>query len=111
VVADDGRRFTCTVVVGGQPLTVEVIQEGDGGQLQVVPKAAVLSTAEVQADLLEELADRIDDPDAVADCGEAPVRVVAPARSFECRVEAGEAVRTVRVRVRDVDGSLTFQLR
>ena len=111
VPAEDGRRFTCAVGIGGQPLTVDVRQQGDDGALRVVPTAAVLRMAEVEADLLEELADRLDDPEARADCGKDAVRVVVPERSFECRVTADDTVRIVIVHVRDVDGSLTFQLR
>jgi outer membrane murein-binding lipoprotein Lpp len=111
VPAEAGRHFTCSVRIAGQPLTVEVRQRGDEGELRVVPGAAVLRVAEVQADLLEQLADRLDDPDARADCGSDAVRVVVPGRSFECRVTTGGTVRVVDVDVRDVDGSLTFRLR
>jgi hypothetical protein len=110
VPAEDGQRFTCTVTIGGQPLTVAVRELGADGRLRVAPTAAVLLTAQVQADLLEELADRLDDPRAKANCGRAPVRVVLPGRSFECRVADGGSIRVVIVNVRDVNGSLTFQL-
>ena len=110
VPAEEGRSFTCTAPVGGQPLTVRVRQRDDDGALRVTPTAAVLRVAEVQADLLERLADRLDDPDARAVCGPAPVRVVEPGRAFECKVAAGGTTRSVVVRVRDVDGSLTFEL-
>jgi hypothetical protein len=111
VPAEEGRSFTCTVQVGGQPLTVRVGQRDDEGALRVTPTAAVLRVAEVQADLLERLADRLDDPDARAVCGPTPVRVVEPGRAFSCKVAAGSTTRSVVVRVRDVDGSLTFELR
>jgi hypothetical protein len=111
VRAEDGRTFTCSVTISGQPLTVDVRQRGDEGDLRVVPTAAVLRTAQVQADLLDELADRLHDREAKADCGHDPVRVVPPDRSFECRVSAGGVIRVVIVHVRDVNGSLTFELR
>jgi hypothetical protein len=111
VEAKDGGRFACTVTVSGQPLTVDVRQQADGGALRVHPTAAVLRVAQVQADLLDELADRLHDDRAKADCGRDPVRVVPPDRSFECRVSAGGSIRVVIVHVRDVNGSLTFELR
>jgi hypothetical protein len=111
VAAEDGTVFTCAVSIGGQPLTVDVHQQGDDGELRVVPTAAVLPVAEVQADLVEQLADRLDDPDARADCGPDAVRVVVPDRSFECEVTDGDTTRAVVVPVRDVDGSLTYRLR
>jgi hypothetical protein len=111
VEAEDGGTFTCTVTISGQPLTVDVRQRGDDGSLHVATTAAVLRTAQVQADLLDELAARLHDKDAKADCGHDPVRVVVPGRSFECRVSAGGSIRPVIVHVRDVNGSLTFELR
>jgi hypothetical protein len=107
----DGGTFSCTVTISGQPLTVDVRQRSDGGSLRVLPTAAVLRTAQVQADLLHELAARLHDKDAKADCGHDPVRVVVPGRSFECRVSASGSIRPVIVHVRDVNGSLTFELR
>jgi hypothetical protein len=111
VTAEAGRTFTCSVSIAGQPLRVEVHQRGDDGELRVVPAAAVLPLAEVQADLVEQLADRLDDPDARADCGQEAVRVVVPGRSFECEVADGDTMRRVVVHVRDADGSLTYRLR
>jgi hypothetical protein len=111
VDAEDGGTFTCTVTISQQPLTVDVHQRGDEGTLRVVPTAAVLRTAQVQADLLDRLAGQLHDDHAKADCGHDPVRVVVPGRSFECRVGAGGSIRSVIVHVRDVNGSLTFELR
>jgi hypothetical protein len=111
VDAEDGGTFSCTVTISGQPLTVDVRQRGDGGNLRVTPTAAVLRVAQVRADLLDRLAAQLHDEDAEADCGHDQVRVVVPGRSFECRVSAGGAIRPVNVHVRDVNGSLTFELR
>ncbi|MBV9953218.1 MAG: DUF4333 domain-containing protein [Acidimicrobiia bacterium] len=111
VDAEDGGTFACTVSISGQPLTVDVHQRGDAGALRVVPTAAVLRVAQVQADLLDRLAEQLRDGHAKADCGHDPVRVVVPGRSFECQVSAKGTIRSVIVHVRDVNGSLTFELR
>lgn len=110
VDVEAAATFSCTVRIAARSLRVNASQVDTEGNLRVKPAAAVLVMDEVRADLVATLAGKLDQP-AEVDCGEDAVKVVAPRATFECTADDGGDRKTVRVRVRDVNGSLTYTLR
>lgn len=105
-----GSRFRCTVRIGGRPLGVTVTQRSADGDLRVVPDAAVLRTPRVEADAARRMASQFDRPSVTVECGPPAVRVLAPRSTFTCTASDGTDRQVLTIRVRDVNGSLTYTL-
>lgn len=106
-----GRSFSCSVAIEPDAeLSVDVRQVDGAGRLEVVPEEAVIVADEVEADIVEVLADRFERDDATVTCAGPEVRVERPDATFECEARDGDETRTVVVRVRDERGGLTYTL-
>lgn len=113
VAVEEGGSFTCTATVGGgdaHEVDVTVVQTDGEGALEVASEQAVLSTAEVEADIVVTLADRFSRDDVEVVCEGAGIRVEDPGATFACEAVDGDERRTVEVLVRDARGALTYTL-
>ena len=110
VEARRGDSFRCSLQVDGHPLSIVVTQATDDGDLRVRATAAVLDMAKVRADLKRTLAKQLGRKGLSAGCGAAKLRIVPPGGSFDCRVRDAKGSKLVTVKVRDVNGTVTYEI-
>ena len=107
----EGSSFECTIELASAAgtLRVEVTQTDDRGSLEVVPLAALISDAQITAQLEELLGKQFGRPFAV-DCGEKGFRVRPPESTSSCTAADLTSERKVAVTVVDAAGTLAFEV-
>ncbi len=105
-----GSTFACSARLEQGSLEVDVRQADDAGALRVEPTQAVLVTARVETDIVEVLADRFSRDDVEVSCPGGPQRLEEPDATFTCAAVDGDERKEVQVRVRDLQGALTYTL-
>lgn len=100
------ESVSCTVLVGDEDLTVDVVQVGSEGEVRIAPRSAVFETSALEDRVAKTLSDEVGVA-ITADCGDEPAIVVDVGSTIECRgVDEQGTPGPVTVRVTSLDGDL-----
>jgi hypothetical protein len=78
-----GASFTCTALIAGEPVALDVVQVDDRGGVRVDVDRTLLDVGEVAADLAARLTRDVGVPTAVV-CAGPPVRVLVVGDTLRC---------------------------
>ena len=101
--------FACTVRLNGNTLTYAIHQKDGKGNVRIDPVEAVIFVDKAVAAIRSELEKNNAGKKITVDCGPGTILIVAPAKSFDCKVKVATKASVVRVIVKDNTGNVDFK--
>jgi hypothetical protein len=109
--AKAGDTFRCQAKLAGQPVGITVTQEDADGTVSYQPDEALLDVRKIVATIEQQMAAQAGIR-VTPDCGRRKVLVKKPGETFDCDVSDSTGQhRTVAVRVTDLQGNLSLEVR
>ena len=102
-----GSVFQCTVKVGGKILTYNVTQKDKHGNVNILPKQAVISNHKA-VDFLERALMKARKEVVTVDCGKDDLLILAPGSEYTCQVQTPTQKGFVKFKVKDIEGNVTI---
>jgi hypothetical protein len=109
VPAQVDSRFTCTVSLDRQVLTVDGEVTGPRGQVEVRPASAVVVTSNAETQIADNLEGTFHQRARVS-CSAPALLVARPGRTFDCQVDVGAVRLPVVVTVTSLGGALHYRV-
>jgi hypothetical protein len=105
-----GATFTCTAMIGDEPVRLDVVQLDDRGRVRVEVDRTLLDVEGAAADLAARLTDDVGVPTAVV-CDGPPVRVLVIGERLSCTATDPEGrERVFSLEIEDESGAVGIRL-
>lgn len=108
VALKPGGTFRCNTAIDGQPVSVQVVEDDDKGNVSFHLDKAVVVTQRASHELASNLAHQQRAGKVAVACPGPNARVLAVGQAFDCRVTFAGSVTPYRVFACDLRGTLKY---
>ena len=106
----DGDTLTCDTTIQGTPVKATVVFDSSGNYDTVTLDKAVIDTDTARTTLAGQIQEQTTTTGIDLDCGGQPYLIADPGAVIDCSVSGTDAGTHIKITVKGVDGSVTWDL-